>query len=185
MTTDTPGHLADNIRQLRERRGLTQQQLAKISSVPRPTIANLESGSANPTLNVLIKVAAALSVSIEELIGAPRAQAQFFPANSLPVRTRGRVTVRKLLPEKLVGLELERFSLPTGSRMTGVPHTTGTREYLTVERGEVELAASGEVYRLKAGDVVVFRGDQNHSYRNVGRSDAVAYSVIALAPSGS
>ena len=32
------------------------------------------------------------------------------------------------------------------------------------------------------GDVVVFRGDQNHSYRNPGRKKAIAFSVVALAP---
>jgi len=37
---------------------------------------------------------------------------------------------------------------------------------------------------LEPGDVVVFRGDQRHSYRNPGRSKAVAYSVVALAPAG-
>jgi hypothetical protein len=30
--------------------------------------------------------------------------------------------------------------------------------------------------------VVVFRGDQRHSYRNPGRVAAVAYSVVAFAP---
>jgi transcriptional regulator with XRE-family HTH domain len=47
---DVAGHMGNNIRQLREARGLTQQQMAKISGVPRPTWANLESGAANPTL---------------------------------------------------------------------------------------------------------------------------------------
>jgi len=36
---DVAGHLGNNIRQLRETRGLTQQQMAKISGVPRPTWA--------------------------------------------------------------------------------------------------------------------------------------------------
>ncbi|MBL8946345.1 MAG: DNA-binding protein, partial [Myxococcales bacterium] len=31
-------------------------------------------------------------------------------------------------------------------------------------------------------DVVVFRGDQNHGYRNVGRVLAVAFSAVVLAP---
>jgi quercetin dioxygenase-like cupin family protein len=65
--------------------------------------------------------------------------------------------------------------------MSGVPHLPGTREYLTCEVGEIELAAAGERWRLAAGDVVVFRGDQKHGYRNLGRRRAVAYSVIALA----
>ncbi|MCG8555451.1 MAG: cupin domain-containing protein [Proteobacteria bacterium] len=57
-----------------------------------------------------------------------------------------------------------------------------TREYLTCEIGEVQLSVAGTVWRLAPGDVVVFRGDQQHGYSNPGRSRAVAYSVIAFAP---
>lgn len=182
MNQHVADYLARNIRQLRETRNLTQQQMAKSSGVPRPTWANLESGAANPTLAVLIKVAAALQVSVEELIAPPRASARHVPAARLPVKQRGQVSVRKLLPEPLPGMELERMELPPGGSMTGVPHTPGTREYLTCETGEVELTASGEIYRLAPGDVVVFRGDQKHGYRNPGRSRAIAYSVVVIAP---
>ena len=61
-------HLGTNVRKLREARGLTQQQMAKLAGVPRPTWANLESGQANPTLAVLARVADALQVRLEELI---------------------------------------------------------------------------------------------------------------------
>jgi quercetin dioxygenase-like cupin family protein len=98
------------------------------------------------------------------------------------VRVKGQVTVRRLLPESLPGLDLERMILPPGARMAGVPHTPGTREYLTCERGTVELAVSGERYTLAEGDVVTFRGDQRHSYHNPGSAIAIAYSVIAFAP---
>lgn len=173
-------YLGDNIRSLREARGLTQQQLAKLAGVPRPTWANLESGAANPTISVLVKVAAALQVSVEELLSPPRAAARFFAADRLVVRKRGLVTVRKLLPEPLPSLELDRLELPSGAQMIGVPHTPGTREYLTCERGTVELTASGQSWQLQPGDVVVFRGDQKHSYRNPAREPAVAYSVVVL-----
>jgi hypothetical protein len=33
-----------------------------------------------------------------------------------------------------------------------------------------------------AGDVVVFRGDQRHSYNNAQRRAAVGYSVVMLEP---
>lgn len=179
---DVPGHLGNNIRQLREARGLTQQQMAKIAGVPRPTWANLESGEANPTLAVLIKVAAALQVSLEELISPPRTTSKFYAAATLPVRQRGKVSVRRLLPEPIVGLEIERMEVPAGASMSGIPHTPGTREYLTCERGEIELSESGRVWKLGPGDVVVFRGDQPHGYRNPGGVIAIAYSVITLAP---
>lgn len=175
-------NLANNIRQLREARGLTQQQMSKVSSIPRPTWANLESGAANPTISVLVKVASALQVSVEELLAPPRASARFVRADEVPVRRRGLVVVRKLLPEPIVGMEIDRLELPPGSQMAGIPHTPGTREYLTCERGVVELTESGQTWLVRPGDVVVFRGDQKHGYRNPERETAIAYSVVALAP---
>lgn len=175
-------HLADNIKALRETRGLSQQQIAKLAGVPRATWTHLESGGANPTLAVLIKVANALQVRLDELLAAPHQSARLLRASELPARTKGNVAIRKLLPEPLPGLDLERMVLPAGGRMAGVPHTPGTREYLTCERGSVELSVAGETYTLGEGDVLSFRGDQRHSYHNPGSSTAVAYSAIAFAP---
>jgi transcriptional regulator with XRE-family HTH domain len=183
MESDVAARLSANIVQLREARGVTQQQMAKVSGVPRATWAHLESGHANPTLAVLNRVAASLQVTIEELIRAPRAAVKHFPASSLPTRVRGAVAIRKLLPEPIPGMEIDRMQLPPGARMNGVPHVPGTTEYLTCERGELVLVASGEAYRLAPGDVVVFRGDQRHSYSNPGAQVAIGYSVVVLARS--
>ncbi len=188
MATDAragaAAHLGRNIQALREARGQTQQQIAKLAGIPRATWANLESGAANPTLAVLVRVAQALSVRLEELIEPPRGLGRLYKAGSLPSRTRGPVVVRKLLPETIPGLEIERMELPAGSAMAGVPHTAGTREYLTCERGRIELSAGGETFSLEPGDVVLFRGDQRHGYRNPGSGVTVAYSVVAFAPVG-
>lgn len=182
MADDVPQFLADNVKSLREARGMTQHQIAKVAGVPRPTWANLESGAANPTLGVLVKVAGALAVSLEELVGPPRALVKHYRAAELPLRKRGKVMVRRLLPDAIPGLELERMELAPGAALSGVPHTAGTREYLTCESGQLELAAAGQRFVLAPGDVVVFRGDQNHGYRNPStRAKAVAYSVVALA----
>jgi len=176
------GRLGANIRQLREARGLTQDQMAGISGVPRATWANLESGAANPTLNVLYRVAVALQVPLEELIATPHAACQLFPAGSLPTRSRGTgVTVRKLLPDPIPGMEIDRLELEPGSRMTGIPHTPGTREYLMCEEGRIVLTAAGERWELNPGDVVAFRGDQKHSYANPGKMASIGYSVVVIA----
>ena len=175
-------HLARNIKQLRDARGLTQQQMAKVSGLPRATWANLESGSANPTLTVLHRVAQALQVSLEELVTSPHTGGKLYPRDSLPVRRPGQAIVRRLLPDPIPGMEIERIELPASGRMTGVPHTPGTREYLTCEAGELVLVAGGEEWALSAGDVVSFRGDQRHSYTNPGPRAAVGYSIVVLAP---
>lgn len=174
--------VGDNIRELRSGRGLSQQQMAKLSGLPRATWQHLESGGANPTLSVLHKVALALQVSVEELISPPRAACRFYAAGTLPQKTRGQVHISRLLPDAIPGVSLERLELPPRAAMAGIPHTDGTREYLTCERGTVELAVAGERYTLGEGDVVVFRGDQRHSYHNPGTATAIAYSAIAFAP---
>ena len=180
MLDELSERLGENVRQLRQVRGKTQQQMAKLSGVPRATWANLESGNANPTLGVLHAVAGALGVSLEELLAPPRASARKWPKESLKVRQRGDVRVRKLLPDPVPGTEIDRMELPPGARMAGIPHTPGTREYLACEEGSVELVASGERYTLAPGDVVAFRGDQRHSYANPGDRVAIAYSVVLL-----
>ena len=180
MGDDLAERLARNVRELRQARGFTQQQMAKLAGVPRATWSNLESGTGNPTLTVLHAVCSAFQVSLEEIVAEARANARLFPKGSLPERIRSEVRVSSLLPDKIPGMQIERLELPVGSRMVGVPHTPGTREYLTCESGELELVASGESFRISAGDVVVFRGDQRHSYVNVGRRAAVGYSVVML-----
>lgn len=182
MSDDSSAWLADNVRSLREARGMTQARIAAIAGVPRPTWAHLEAGAANPTLSVLVKVAAALQVSVEELIGPPRATARLYRAAELPVRRKGKIAIRRLLPDPIPGMEFERFDLAPGAAMAGVPHLAGTREYLACEVGQLELSAGGDKWTLEAGDVVVFRGDQKHGYRNPTRRPAVAYSIVVLAP---
>jgi XRE family transcriptional regulator, regulator of sulfur utilization len=172
---------AENLKQLRDARGMTQQQMAKLAGLPRATWANLESGEANPTLLVLHRVALALQTSIEELISSPRAACEFYPRGRLGERRKGDVLIRGLLPDPIPGMAIERMELAAGARMTGVPHTPGTREYLTVETGEITLVAAGETWKLREGDVIAFRGDQRHSYANPSSKKAVGYSIVVLA----
>jgi transcriptional regulator with XRE-family HTH domain len=179
---DVKSNLADNIRRLRAARQLSQQQLADLSGIPRPTWASLETGSANPTLSVLSKAANAFNVSIEELIGPPRSEFEFIPAEKVRQRRKQGAVVRPLVPEAISGLEISRTELEPGGSMTGIPHKTGTREYLTCERGQVELVAAGQHHRLNEGDMLIFRGDQRHSYVNPDkRRMSVSISVVCFA----
>ena len=177
--------LAENLRYVRLRRSLTQQKLAKLCGVPRSTVAQLETGACNPTLSVLARIAAALQLTIEEILSPPTAQCRLFPRGTLPERARGKdglALVQKLLPDPIPGMEIDRMVLSPGARMTGVPHRPGTREYLACESGRITLWAAGQRYDLTAGDVAAFQGDQPHSYHNDGHSRAVGFSVVTLAP---
>jgi transcriptional regulator with XRE-family HTH domain len=178
----TAANLANNVRHLREARNMSQDQVSQLAGIPRPTWSNLESGTSNPTLAVLIKVANALQAPLEELIGPPRQTVTFYRSDSIPIRQRGKVRIRRLLPESIAGMQIDRMEFPPGSYMQGVPHTPGTREYLTCESGGIQLSLAGRTWDLGQGDVLVFHGDQKHGYRNLSQNVTVAYSVVALAP---
>ena len=61
--------LSNNLKRLREKKGLSQDRLAKLADVANNTIIKIEQGeNINPTLETLKKVAKALDVSVDELI---------------------------------------------------------------------------------------------------------------------
>jgi len=179
-------HLARNLASLRHTRSLTQDALAKAASVPRSTIANLESGTGNPSLVVLVKVAAALGVPIDELLASPRALVRRWPAAEVATRQKGRgVSIRELVPEPVPDEMMEVMDFAPAAVMGGTPHLPGTREFFTCLDGRVNLMVAGTRYELGEGDVLAFPGNQPHSYQN---ADALApargVSVVVFAKAG-
>lgn len=57
--------LGRSVRELRERRGWSQTQLAKASGMTQSAVARFEAGGTVPTLAVLERLAAALDVSLK------------------------------------------------------------------------------------------------------------------------
>jgi XRE family transcriptional regulator, regulator of sulfur utilization len=182
----TASHLARNLVSLRHTRSLTQDGLARDAGVPRSTIANLESGEGNPSLAVLVKVAQALGVPIDELLASPRAMVRRWNADEVALRSKGRgVTIRPLVPEPVPDSMMEVMEFAPGAIMGGTPHLPGTREFFTCLEGRVRLLVAGEVYPLAAGDVLAFPGNLPHSYQNAdGVAPARGVSVVILAKAG-
>jgi len=178
-------HLARNLSSLRHARGLTQAALARSAGLPRSTIANLESGDGNPSLAVLVKVAAKLGVPIDELLASPRAKVRKWPAAELPSRAQGKgVTVRPLVPEPVPEEMLVMMQFAPGAVMAGTPHLPGTREYFSCLEGAVTIFVAGERFDLAQGDVLAFPGNVPHSYRENGAAGAMGVSVVILAKAG-
>src|SRR3954469_18875898 len=124
MADHTSTMLAANLRRLRERRKLTQQDLAERSGVPRPTLAHLESGEANPTLSVLVRVAEGLGTSIEELVGRVEPGGALDPSKSLTEQKRGKARLVGLAPAAFAGLSFQRVELPAGAPLHNAPAAT-------------------------------------------------------------
>ena len=53
---------------VREKNGLSQRELAKLSKVGHITIARIETGACDPRLSTLEKLAKALKVSVKDLL---------------------------------------------------------------------------------------------------------------------
>ena len=61
-------HLAQSIRSLRLRNGMSQRQLALRMSVPRTYVSKIENEKATPTLSSLERLAKALEVTVPDLL---------------------------------------------------------------------------------------------------------------------
>ena len=56
-------------------------------------------------------------------------------------------------------------------------HFDGTREFLTVQKGQVPIESAGDSEILKPGDSAHYRADVPHAIVNKGRSEAVIFLV--------
>ncbi len=57
-----------NLRCFRKNRGLTQSELAKIAGISKISLVRYEHGATNPNVDIVRRLAAALDVSVDELI---------------------------------------------------------------------------------------------------------------------
>lgn len=69
--------IGKNIRALRMRKKLSQDQLAQILHVTRQTISNYETGRSQPDVEMLTALAEALSVDVKELLYGPARQEHY------------------------------------------------------------------------------------------------------------
>lgn len=59
----------NKIRELREEKGLTQKELGAKLGVAQAAVAQWESGKSTPTLPNMVRVADALGVTLDQLMG--------------------------------------------------------------------------------------------------------------------
>lgn len=64
------------IQTIRNRRHMTQQTLAEISNLSVPYISHIENGRKNVSLSALVRIAAALEVTVDQLLVGNQLQDQ-------------------------------------------------------------------------------------------------------------
>ena len=65
---DVAGHLGDNLKRVRERSGLSQDEVAVRASVHRTEISQIERGLRIPRIDTLVKLSGSLEVDPAELL---------------------------------------------------------------------------------------------------------------------
>jgi len=62
--------LAENIRKIRKKKGLSQEKLARLADISNNTLVKIEMGVAKePTITTVSKIAHALNILIDDLVG--------------------------------------------------------------------------------------------------------------------
>lgn len=67
--TDIQTKLSKRLIEIRKSRGFSQQEVAELTGLKRPTIANIERGDQRPSIDFLIQFSQVTGVSIDEMAG--------------------------------------------------------------------------------------------------------------------
>jgi transcriptional regulator with XRE-family HTH domain len=169
------GDIGPKVHALRQRQGLSLQQLAQRSEVSAAAIHKVERGDMVPTVTTLLKLAASLGAPIGHFVegeAAPGPVAAYTPADGRSPRR-----------SDTEGVELADLSGPPSRFRTAATVTTvapgaggGTRrpgeDLVFVLDGSLRVEVAGEQYTLRKGDSLHFPTDREHRWHNPGRGVA-------------
>ncbi len=175
--------LGRRVKKLRGDRGWSLEELAAASGVSRSMLSEIERERANPTLSVTYRIARAFGLSLQDLIESADSAStiQTIRANDRAqiFRTDKQCQIRTLSPLNLEkDVEFYELRLPAGGVLKSQPHVDGTREFLTVEEGAVDLQSGNSTEKLGKGDSATYRADVAHTISNSSKRDAVLFLVV-------
>lgn len=175
--------LGRRVKALRGDRGWSLEELASASGVSRSMLSEIERERANPTLSVTYRIARAFGLTLQDLIeSADSASAiQLIRASESAqiFRKDKQCQIRTLSPLNLEkDVEFYELRLPENGALRSQPHVEGTREFLTVEEGSVELESGNSREVLGKGDSATYRADVSHTISNTGKGEAVLFLVV-------
>jgi transcriptional regulator with XRE-family HTH domain len=164
--------IGSRVRQGRNSRGWTLDQLAGRSGVSRRMLVSIEQGSANPSIATLLLISDALGIGLPALVDMERSPGlRVTRAGRAPVLWRGKLGGQAVLvagTEPPDVIELWDWTLGLGESHSSEAHAAGTRELILVLDGQVELRVGQHAEVLATGDSASFAGDLLHGYVNAG-----------------
>jgi DNA-binding XRE family transcriptional regulator len=168
--------IGGRVKQERQARRWTLDQLAAAAGVSRRMVVNVEQGAVNPSVGTLLRLADALGVGLPALVEPPRRAALDVTRHGTgAVLWRGDHGGRGVLvaaAHQPDVLELWDWTLGPGDAHPSEAHAPGTKELLQVHAGSVRVDVADRSVVLGPGDAVAFAGDVAHGYSNPGEEPA-------------
>ncbi|WP_410793748.1 helix-turn-helix domain-containing protein [Kribbella sp. C-35] len=153
------------LRALRSERGTTLAQLSETTGISVSTLSRLESGQRRPTLELLLPLARAHQVQLDELVDAPpTGDPRIYQK---PIKRHG--TVHIPLSRRPGGLQAFKQILPAGYPGNDVVQKTHEGyDWFYVLSGRIRLKLGDQDFIVKEGEAVEFDCRVPHWFSNPG-----------------
>ncbi|SEG70996.1 DNA-binding transcriptional regulator, XRE-family HTH domain [Thermomonospora echinospora] len=163
------------LRALRRQRGVTLAELSRVTGISSSTLSRLESGKRRPTLELLLPLARAHRVPLDELVGAPMTgDPRVHPR---PFTRHGRTFVP--LTRNLGGLRAYKLIIP-GGRRDFEQRTHEGYEWMYVLSGRLRLLLGEHDLELSAGEAAEFDTHIPHAFSSAGPEPVEILSLFGL-----
>jgi transcriptional regulator with XRE-family HTH domain len=172
--------LGHNVRRIRQERRLSLGALAREAGLAKQTLANLEGGRGNPTVETLIAVARALGIGVNSLLtewDSPAlvrraADAEWVDEIAGRRRTLGQIHGTGLVTTAVIELTAAREVRPA------LP--PGALHHAYVLAGVLLAGPVEDPHTLRTGDFIRFAGDVPHVMRAAPDGEAVVHVVTTV-----
>jgi len=173
-TDDVLAAVGPRLRAVRQRRGSTLAELAAETGISVSTLSRLESGQRRPNLELLLPLARAHGVPLDELVGAP---ATGDPRIHIrPITRHGQIILP--LSRDTGGLQAFKHVIPASSPQgEPVPKTHEGFEWVYVIKGRLRLVLGELDLILPAGEAAEF---DTHTPHWFGRAGAASVEFLSL-----
>lgn len=162
------------LRELRRQRESTLADLSADTGISVSTLSRLESGSRRPTLELLLPLARAHGVTLDELVGAPPTGD---PRIHLRPVTRNGMTMLPL-SRRAGGIQAYKLILPAGTgRRVPEPRTHEGYEWMYVMSGRLRVVLGEHDLILEPGEAAEFDTRVPHWF---GAADDEAVEFLSL-----
>ncbi|KGD71139.1 helix-turn-helix domain-containing protein [Pantoea vagans] len=190
ITTDAGADVAtvsqavsDRIKSWRKSQKLSLDELSRRAGVSKGMLVEIEKGAANPSIAILCKIAAALGVSVADIVSISHAPDAWLIENSeMPVLWQGEQGGSAQLLAGTRGpdmIELWRWQMFAGEVFSSTGHSSGTLELLHVEQGTLALTVGEQTLVIQQGCAAVARTDMPHAYASADDQPVIFTMTVA------